>query len=76
MKCLSYLALVGSLTAFATAAYAGGHHRDGQWWRCWNCNNKDCLRVTAVYSRDEFKAIALSNCLICTSQYKGNCCDD
>jgi hypothetical protein len=74
MKRLSFLALVGSLTAFASVAYAGGHHHQG--WRCWNCENKECLRLTAVYGRDEFKAIALSNCLICTSQYKGNCCDD
>ena len=79
MKRLSFLALLTGAFVFGLASlpttYGGGGTADAG-WRCKCCENKTCLTLTAVYSRDEFKAIALSNCLICTSQYRGNCNDD
>lgn len=80
MKRLSFLAILSSAFVFGLAAlpttYGGGGTADAS-WRCKCCDNKDCAKVkTARYTRDEFRALAISNCLICVSQYRDNCNDD
>ena len=54
-------------------AMAGDHKPRIGCWRCLKCNNKDCLKRVGAYARDEFRALALSSCLICVNQYRSSC---